>query len=33
MYYKNLEIIILKVGIRFIFILHAWPKFIGGSDK
>ena len=33
MYYKNLAILILRIGIGFMFILHGWPKFIGGPDK
>ena len=33
MYYKNLAILILRLGIGFMFILHGWPKFIGGPEK
>jgi len=33
MYYKNLGILILRLGIGFMFVLHGWPKFIGGPDK
>ena len=33
MYYKNLAILILRIGIGFMFILHGWPKFIGGPEK
>ena len=33
MYYKNFAILILRLGIGFMFILHGWPKFIGGPDK
>ena len=33
MYYKNLSILILRLGIGFMFILHGWPKFIGGPEK
>ena len=33
MYYQNLAILILRLGIGFMFILHGWPKFIGGPEK
>ena len=33
MYYKNLAILVLRIGIGFMFILHGWPKFIGGPEK
>jgi len=33
MYYKNLGILILRLGIGFMFVLHGWPKFIGGPDE
>ena len=33
MYYKNTAILILRLGIGFMFILHGWPKFIGGPEK
>ena len=33
MYNQNLAILILRIGIGFMFILHGWPKFIGGTEK
>ena len=33
MYNQNLAILILRIGIGFMFILHGWPKFIGGPEK
>ena len=33
MYNINLAILILRVGIGFMFIIHGWSKFIGGPEK
>ena len=31
--YKDLGLLILRVGIGLMFILHGWPKLIGGPEK
>ena len=30
---RDLGILIIRVGIGFMFILHGWPKFSGGPEK
>lgn len=32
-YYADLGILILRIGIGWMFVLHGWPKIIGGSEK
>ena len=31
--YKDLGILILRLGIGLMFMMHGFPKFIGGPDK
>ncbi|WP_299824127.1 DoxX family protein [uncultured Pontibacter sp.] len=31
--YKNLGLLLLRTGIGFMFILHGWPKMIGGPER
>ena len=31
--YKDLGIFILRLGIGLMFMMHGFPKFIGGTDK
>jgi putative oxidoreductase len=31
--YKDLGLLILRIGIGFMFLLHGWPKLIGGPEK
>ncbi|MBB6611157.1 DoxX family protein [Pontibacter sp. Tf4] len=31
--YKDFGLLLLRVGIGFMFILHGWPKLMGGPEK
>ena len=31
--YRDIGLLILRLGIGIMFILHGWPKFIGGPEK
>ena len=31
--YIDIGILLLRIGLGFMFILHGFPKFIGGPDK
>lgn len=31
--YKDLGLLILRVGIGFMFMVHGWPKLMGGPEK
>lgn len=31
--YKDLGLLILRIGIGLMFILHGWPKLMGGPEK
>lgn len=32
-YYRNIGLLILRVGLGFMFILHGYPKVFGGPEK
>ena len=31
--YKDLGLLILRIGIGFMFMVHGWPKLMGGPEK
>ena len=31
--YKNMGLLLLRLGIGFMFILHGWPKMAGGPER
>ena len=31
--YKNIGLLLLRIGVGVIFILHGWPKMAGGPEK
>ncbi|WP_018480093.1 DoxX family protein [Pontibacter roseus] len=31
--YKNTGLLLLRIGIGIMFILHGWPKMVGGPEK
>lgn len=31
--YKDVGLLVLRLGIGFMFILHGWPKLIGGPER
>jgi putative oxidoreductase len=31
--YKNIGLLLLRIGIGLMFILHGWPKMAGGPEK
>lgn len=31
--FRNFGLLILRIGIGIMFMLHGWPKLIGGPDK
>ncbi|MHC2993440.1 DoxX family protein [Pontibacter sp. HJ8] len=31
--YRNTGLLVLRIGIGIMFVLHGWPKLIGGPEK